>query len=138
MTWNTFAPPIPPSPGTTDTPEIKLKTADFGDGYSQETRDGINWIRKVVSVTWDTLTVAQATAIESFFRTQGGDTPFYYALSDDMTRKWTCKVFSRVRSAPNTYTATLRESFFPDGLVVPGSYQMALYDLTDLRNLLGV
>jgi phage-related protein len=114
MPFPTFTPAVPPSPGTETDREIKLKTAEFGDGYSQETRDGINHIRQVVTLNWEVLTIEQAAAIEDFFHARGGDEPFYYALSDDVTRKWTCKTFKRRREGPNSVSATFKQSFLPD------------------------
>jgi phage-related protein len=108
---NNFLPPVDPSPGTKTKPELKLKEAAFGDGYTQTTRDGLNHMRRVVTLQWDVLRLDQAIAIEAFFENQGGDTPFYYALSGDTVRKWSCKDWDRSRKAPNTCAATLREDF---------------------------
>lgn len=112
-TLNTFVPPIAPSSGTKSKPELKLKEAPFGDGYTQTTRDGLNHIRRVASLQWDILLENQATAIEAFLESQGGDTPFYYALRGDSVRKWTCKDWDRTRGEVNKVSATLREDFSP-------------------------
>lgn len=93
------------------TPEFKLKKADFGDGYSQVTRDGLNHIRRVVSLRWDVLTEAQADTIENWILGKGGDTPFLYALRGDAARQWTCERISRTRGSPNTVAIELREDF---------------------------
>jgi phage-related protein len=111
MALATFNPPVPPSPGTDTAPEFKLRKAPFGDGYSQITRDGLNHIRRVVSLRWDTLTEAQAETIESWILGKGGDTPFLYALRGDTARQWTCDRISRTRGTPNTVSLELRESF---------------------------
>lgn len=111
MPLNSFTPPVAPSPGTENTPEIRLKKAEFGDGYTQTSRDGLNHIRDVVSLKWDVLTEAQADTIEAFIRTQGGDTPFLYALRGDVVRQWTCEKYTRTRGSPNTVTAEFRASF---------------------------
>jgi phage-related protein len=111
MALATFAPPVDPSPGTDTSPEFKLKKAEFGDGYSQMTRDGLNHIRRVVSLRWDTLTQSQANNIENFILARGGDTPFLYALRGDTARQWTCERISRTRGSPNTVSLELRESF---------------------------
>lgn len=108
---NTFSPPIDPSSGTKTKPVLKLKEADFGDGYTQTTRDGLNWIRLVTTLQWDILTQAQADAIEAFFMNQGGDTPFYYTLRGDIVRKWTCKDWDRTRGEVNKVSATIRQDF---------------------------
>jgi phage-related protein len=108
---NNFVPPVDPSPGTKTKPVLKLKAADFGDGYTQVTRDGLNWIRQVATLQWDLLLPAQAGVIEQFFIGQGGDTPFYYALRDDVIRKWTCKDWERDRNNVGKISATFREDF---------------------------
>ena len=98
MAYETFQPPVPPSPGTENTPEFKLLEAEFGDGYTQTTRDGMNHIRDVLSLQWDTLTPAQAAYITGFIRRHGGDTAFLYTPSDETTPiKWTCKEISDIR-----------------------------------------
>jgi len=111
MALNTFTPPVGPSSGTKTKPEIKLKEAQFGDGYTQTTRDGLNHLRKVVTLQWDILLEAQGDAIENFFDAQGGDTPFYYTIRGDISRKWTCKDYDRTHGEVNKVTATLREDF---------------------------
>ena len=42
MGFAAFTPSVPPSPGTGDAPEISLNEADFGDGYTQSSPNGIN------------------------------------------------------------------------------------------------
>jgi phage-related protein len=111
MTLATFNPPVGPSPGTSTRPELRLKKAEFGDGYTQTTRDGLNHLRRVVALKWDMLTEPQADTIEVFFETQGGDMPFLYALRGDVLRQWTCEEWERTRDSPNTVSATLRECF---------------------------
>ena len=107
-----FTPNPRPSPGTENTPELKILSAQFGDGYTQETPDGINHIRSVWRLKWDALTPAQADAIEAFFVAQKGTTPFWWKeVSTGPWIKVTCKEWSRTRGAPHTVTATLRQSF---------------------------
>ncbi|QCI66553.1 hypothetical protein E8M01_21365 [Phreatobacter stygius] len=60
------APNPGPSPGTGNTPELKILSAPFGDHNSQERPDGINHIRSVWRLKWDALTPGQADAIEDF------------------------------------------------------------------------
>lgn len=112
MTIPTFNPPVGASPGTKNKPEIKILEAEFGDGYTQATGDGLNHIRKVVSLQWDVLTETQADTIEAFFTDQKGYLPFLYTLRGQSTpTKWTCKEWDRTWGSPNTVTATLRQSF---------------------------
>lgn len=111
MSLPTFAPPYPPSLSD-DTPEVKILGAEFGDGYTQTTADGMNNIRSVARLQWSTLLPAEAEAIETFLRARKGYEPFLYRLSDSPSpKRWTCKEWSRSRGTPNTFTATFREDF---------------------------
>lgn len=113
MTLNTFNPSPGPSPGTSRKYKAKLKRAEFGDGYTQVTRDGLNHLRRTVTLHWEVLTAAQADAIEDFIVDQGGDIPFYYTVRGDVQRKWTSDLadFERTHGTPNTITLTLTEDF---------------------------
>jgi phage-related protein len=115
MALNVFVPPVGPSPGTENTPEFRILESEFGDGYSQSTRDGLNHIRQVRQLRWDTLTPDQANAIEGFILAQGGDTPFLYAMTDDVQRQWRCKKYTRTNGTPVTISAEFREDFSLQG-----------------------
>lgn len=113
MALLTFTPARAPSPGTTNTPELKVLSASFGDGYTQEAPDGLNHIRDVLILSWDKLHPTDAAAIVAFFVARGGTTPFYYTPSDGTVAKWTCKEWSdeRTTGGMRTVKATLRQSF---------------------------
>lgn len=113
MAIETFVPPIPPSPGTSNKPEFKVLEAEFGDGYTQAGADGLNNIRDVLSLEWETLTPAQAEAIITFIRRQYGARPFWYTPSNGVRQKWTCKEYTdkRGEGGLRTVTATFRQSF---------------------------
>jgi phage-related protein len=111
MALDTFAPPYDPSPGTSTKPRLKLLSVDFGDGYTQEMPDGINFLKREVSLTWEALTIVQAAALETFMEGKGGYIPFLYALSNDTVRQWKCKDWSRKRQNPDSFTATFIEDF---------------------------
>ena len=114
MTLATFTPPRAPAAGTKDSPKVNLLRADFGDGYTQASANGINSVRRVLSLTWELLTPTQASTITSFFVTQGGYTPFYYTPSNESTAlKWTCETWDdeRGQSGLRKVTATFVQSF---------------------------
>lgn len=111
MALDTFVPPIKQSPGTKYSPTVKLKKAEFGDGYTQVYPDGTNFIRRSVNLTWDSLLEAQANQIVTFLEAHAGGIPFYYAMRDGVTRKWTCSVFDRTWDSPNKVTATFEQYF---------------------------
>jgi phage-related protein len=45
---------------------------DFGDNYQQSARDGINYVKRTVTLKWDCLTEEQGDAFEAFFPGKGG------------------------------------------------------------------
>lgn len=91
----TFKPPIGPSPGTGHKPQLKILDAEFGDGYSQPTPNGINHIKRTVSLQWKALTYDQMERIHAFFLDHQGTQPFYYnPFGQRHMTKWTCRDFS--------------------------------------------
>lgn len=109
-----FNPPMRPSPGTGHAPEVKLRTAAFGDGYTQSSPAGINHIRQVVTFRWDYLNLAEAKEIEAFFVARGGYQPFEYQLwGESEPRRWVCESWSITEGHPTRVTATFKESFMP-------------------------
>ncbi len=113
MTLATFSPPIAPST-MKGKPELKLLKAEFGDGYTQTARDGLNHIRKVIHLEWEVLTPAQASAIVGFLEQHGGDLPFiYHSATEPLPLKWTCSEWEEgiARGGVRTITATFRQSF---------------------------
>lgn len=114
MTIEVFDPDPPPSPGTSRKPEMKLLTAEFGDGYSQISPDGINHLRKTMRFKWELLTTSQERAIDAFLTRHGGHLPFYYAPSDEtVSILWTCQEWeSRVlENGFREMDATFKQSF---------------------------
>jgi phage-related protein len=114
MALNTFTPNPPPSPGTTNEPKLKLLKAEFGDGYTQTTRDGLNHIRRTMTLRWQLLTPTQAATLESFFVGQGGDTPFYYTPTNEVSAvRWTCEKWNKtgIEAGFQEFTANLEQSF---------------------------
>ena len=109
----TFTPPIAPSPGTKSKPEIKLLKADFGDGYTQVVRDGLNHIRQVQTLVWERLLPDQAEIILAFLVERGGDQAFLYAVGAGPVRKWTCEEWEHSYTSGGTrsITATFRQNF---------------------------
>ena len=114
MAYETFYPIVPPSPGTSDKPEIKLLEAEFGDGYSQAVPDGINHIRRNMSLSWDLLTPSQASVIIDFFIARKGCEPFWWTPSDEITPiKWVCKDWDSKKTTGGfiEISAKLKQSF---------------------------
>lgn len=114
MTLATFTPPVPPSIGYQNKPEVKILKAEFGDGYTQAAANGINHIRRVVSLKWEWLYAAEALAITSFLEAHGGYMPFEYTEPGSATpKKWTCEDWTDTTNERGFHavTATFRQSF---------------------------
>ena len=114
MTLTVFAPPIAPSPGTGRKTNFSVLEAEFGEGYTQPTRSGINHRRRQLTLSWDVLSDAQAWAIAGFLDERGGDEPFLYIPPREATPvKWTCREFDDTVNTNGTrkITATFVQSF---------------------------
>ncbi|RWB95531.1 MAG: phage tail protein [Mesorhizobium sp.] len=113
MALETFVPPVPPMPGTRNKPELKLLKAEFGDGYTQTARDGINHMRRTLSLRWEKLLPWQKDEIIGFLEARGGSEAFYYTPSNETNPvKWTCEDWDDTRSNDGMdVTAVLRQSF---------------------------
>lgn len=92
-----FNPPFPPLEPLEDQTQSRQITAQFGDGYSQVTGDGLNIEQSNVQLTFAPLSVSQYQVIDSFLNTNSGGT-FYYALpTDGVTRIWSCSQWTGTR-----------------------------------------
>jgi phage-related protein len=114
MTIPTFAPPVSPSAGAQDKPEIKILKADFGDGYSQPIPDGINNIRSVMTIAFEGLERDERDQILSFLVERKGTQPFLYTLPGEAQPiRFTCADWSNVALGADLYTinATFRQDF---------------------------
>jgi len=49
----------------------RLNVAQFGDGYSQRTPDGINYIQRKWTISYDNLSVTDYTTVSTFVDTVG-------------------------------------------------------------------
>lgn len=109
-----FTPPMRPSAGTGITPEVSLRKAPFGDGYGQASPAGLNHVRRIVTLRWDFLSLAEAREIDTFLTDRGGYQPFAYTLNGETEpRRWTCDTWSITDGHPSRITATIREDFSP-------------------------
>jgi phage-related protein len=90
-----FIPPVPPTVGTSLTMRPRVRVAQFGDGYSQRTADGLNAQPQVWSVSWSPVTQANADTITDFLAARGGVQAFRWTPPGHTTqrvficREWT-------------------------------------------------
>ena len=114
MPFDTFTPPMLPSPGTGNKHRVSKLAPDFGVGASRPKLEGINPIRRVISLTWSTLLPAQAEAIVGFMEAHAPDVPFFYTPTDETDPvQWTCADWSdkRGKGGLREVTVDLEQSF---------------------------
>nr|WP_321513134.1 phage tail protein [uncultured Pseudodesulfovibrio sp.] len=105
MTIPTFVPPKPPTAPLEITQQTRIVSAQFGDGYAQETVDGLNSVVLSANLSWPDLTQSQADEIDAFMMERAGAKAFLWTLpGETVARKWKC------RSWPKGYKATGRYS----------------------------
>ena len=69
---------------------------DFGDGYSQRARDGLNTAVIEWTLEWDNVTPDEADTMISFFNDKGGAESFFWTPPRDVTQsKWLCTQHAR-------------------------------------------
>lgn len=110
----TFIPPIAPSVGTGREVSTRVLRADFGDGYSQRSGDGLNAINRQVFVVWGVLSVSDADTIEAFLTARAGFEAFLWAPPREVQpRKWICGTWRRDHDhgTYDSLSATFEEVF---------------------------
>jgi phage-related protein len=114
MTTPTFNPGVSPSAGLLDKPELKLLEAEFGDGYSAPTPDGLNHIRRVLTLKFELLETDERDVITGFLVARKGVEPFLYTLPGEATAiAYTCKDWSSEALGADMFdvAATLKQTF---------------------------
>ena len=86
----------------------------FGDGYSQTAKKGINNVIASLDLSWKALVTADKATLHSFFFDLGGSTPFYYTPYGESTALlWKCASWGVQPVSKTVFkvTATLEQSF---------------------------
>lgn len=78
MSAPVFTPPVPPTAGATVAVRPRVRVAQFGDGYSQRTRDGLNAQPQQWSIEWSPVSQTDAETIVEFFAARGGVEAFRF------------------------------------------------------------
>lgn len=74
-----------PSKGFTGDSTPRVRTARFGDGYSQRVAEGINPISQTWNLQFNSKPLDEALAIENFFAARNGVTSFTWTPPDEFT-----------------------------------------------------
>jgi phage-related protein len=90
MPLDLFVPVHQPSPqGTGRKIKRRVNKAQFGDGYSQRSGDGLNASPRVYTAAWAAIKADEAEAYEAFFDAHKS-TPFRWTPPlESAERKWT-------------------------------------------------
>ena len=108
-------PSINPTYGSSKRSKPTVRTVQFGDGYSQRTRYGLNTDLKTWTLTFE-VGEADADTIESFLEARGGAEHFDWSPPDETeTYKWICQDWSKSISYLNraTISATFQQVIEP-------------------------
>ena len=109
-------PDIAPNYGATKSSQPTVRNVQFGDGYSQRLRYGLNTDPKVWTLTWEHISEADSDTIETFLEARGGAENFEWSPPEDTeTYKWVCQEWSKRMTASglNSITATFQQVFEP-------------------------
>lgn len=90
--------------------EPKILKAEFGDGYTAEAPDGINFNLKTFNLTWDAVIDSEKSTILNFIEARGGYQTFEWTYGGT-TYKVKCRKWGYSQKEPNVYsiTATFEE-----------------------------
>jgi phage-related protein len=109
-------PSITPSYGAQKTSQPRVRSIQYGDGYSQRLTFGLNQNPKQWDLTWQNITEANSDTIESFLDARGGAESFDWTPPDSATSyKWICSQWNKTIPYVNraTITATFVQVFEP-------------------------
>lgn len=110
-------PAIAPAYGATKASAPVLRRVQFGDGYEQRLRFGLNQNPKEWSLTWNNITEADADTIEAFLDARADDgASFDWTPPGEATAyKWVCESWQKAipYTGRATITATFRQVFEP-------------------------
>jgi phage-related protein len=103
-------PSIDPSYNLSKKSAPKVRTAQFGSGYSQRSIFGINQNLKVLDLRWENIPEADADTIETFLDARSGSENFdFTAPGESSSSKYICKEWNK--NIPYSGIATITASF---------------------------
>lgn len=85
-----------PSRGFSSDSTPRVRTARFGDGYSQRVAEGINPINQTWNLQFNSRPIDEANIIEEFFRTKSGVSSFtWLPTGESVEVKVICQKWSK-------------------------------------------
>ncbi len=103
-----------PQVGSSKKVATRIKQANFGDGYSQRSGDGINVVKESWDLQW-TLVNATIDAIEAFLVARAGYEAFLWTPPGGTVKKFICQSWSKQPLAGGraSISATFDQVFDP-------------------------
>ena len=103
-------PSIAPTYGAQKTSQPKVRQAQFGDGYSQRIRFGLNQNPKSWSLSWE-ISEANASTIEAFLDARAADGASFTWTTPEGAygEKWIC--YEWTKSIPYVNRASIQATF---------------------------
>jgi phage-related protein len=111
-----------PDPGFKRAHAPKLLKTDFGDGYAQRGKDGINSDPLTDTLVWTNLTKAEKDYMDQFMIARQGNQAFLWQASDEtVPNAYVCEVWDYDFVAADVYTfnATFRQVYDLSTAAVP-------------------
>ena len=105
-------PDIPPSYQSNKRTDFATLTANFGEGYTQRARDGLNSLRRAWSLVWNNLSNADTDTIVNFLNAHQGDEAFHW--NDPITNTNELVTCSFYTETYNSYNATSISATFTE------------------------
>ena len=90
-----------PDYGAKRTIKPRILQAKFGDGYSQDTRDGVNNLLEVWKLSFTRRTAAEVTAIDTFLMSAAGTSQFVWTTPRGVMFNFKCREWETDDSIPS-------------------------------------
>ena len=107
--------PATPGPSKADPDTtVRVLEAQYGDGYSQTTGDGLNAIADSYSLSWSLITTAELNSFVDFLKARGGYEAFLWTPPRGTApRQWKCKTWKTqdLKGGWFSLSCTFKESF---------------------------
>lgn len=96
-----FTPPVEIDYESSVSVTNRILVANLGDGYSVRAGDGLNSKKRMWSLNWSVLSIADADTIETFLSDQQGYKAFIWTPPRGVIGKWICQNWNRTAIGPN-------------------------------------
>lgn len=98
-----------PSPASSVSTQVRLFETEFSDGYTQRIPDGVDNLRRVYTVIYENLDVADSNSVRTWLTTysQGETVKANTHATDNVERNWYIRDWDESLTGPITRTFTI-------------------------------